>query len=109
MNGNRQYGRAALRQRLLVERDVRLEPTRISADDRERQRKLVTRRANDGLGTSADADPRPESVVGPGKDFLALERRTRRAVPVHWLTRVIVPQQRREEIELVLEEDFVFR
>src|SRR5215203_3933684 len=84
MYGDRQLGTAELLERLAVEIDVRLEPFRVAADDRQRQGEAVARRPDDRLGTAADADPCAQRPVLDGRiDDLALQRWAGGPAPRH--------------------------
>src|SRR5919107_3666725 len=97
-----------LAERPMVELDVGLEPPRIAADDRQRERKAIARRANHRLRAAADTDPGAKRrVLDPRKDADAFERRTYSPFPPHRLTGPISIPQRREDCELLLEQDVV--
>src|SRR5688572_28995736 len=57
MNANRQLWRSQLCECAAVQIDVRLEPRRAAADDREGQWQPMLCRAHDRLGAATDADP----------------------------------------------------
>ena len=78
VHGDRQLGCAELRQRPLVEVDVRREARGLAADDRQHQREAVLRRAHDGLRAAADADPRAAGARSRSADRRA-GRSARRA------------------------------
>ena len=62
-------------QRAVVEVDERAEAGGGAADDREHEAVAVAGGADDGLGRSADSDPRLETVLGLREDVASVERR----------------------------------
>ena len=63
VHGDRLRLVAELLERLVIQIDVRPEARRAAADDRQRQRQAVARRAHHRLGTAADADPRAQRAL----------------------------------------------
>src|SRR5262245_14443848 len=106
MDGDRLHGLPELLERAVIELDVWQEPSRAAANDRERERQTVPRRAYDRLGTPADADPCPQlAVLNRRVDLLVRERgpcltrpRDRRLV-----------EQLHEQFEFLLEQLVVVR
>ena len=89
----------------MVELDVGREAAGVAADDGEGEREAVARRAHDGLGAAADADPGPERrVLHRRIDADALERRAHRPLPMDRLAGPVGVPQGREDRELLLEQ-----
>ena len=106
MHGDRQRGLAELRKGAVIEIDIGTEARRIAADDGERQRQLVARRAHDRFRAAADADPGAQRrALDRREDALVLQRRPRLALPRDG----VGADERGEEVELVLEQDLVLR
>ena len=106
MHGDRQRRLAELREGAVIEIDIGTEARRVAADDGERQRQFVARRAHDRFRAAADADPGAQRLaLDRRKDALVLQRRPRPALPGHG----VGADQRGKEVELVLEQHFVLR
>jgi hypothetical protein len=108
VDANGQRIDTALRERAVVEIDVRREPERVTADDREHERHSVPGRSHNRLGAAADADPRREATALGGRIHAQpVERRARLPAPRHRRTRPIRLEERGEQLELLLEQRLV--
>src|ERR1700722_15229819 len=103
MNADRLRRLAELRKGAMIENNQRQKPLGIPADDGEHQRQIVARGADDRFRAAADADPSSElAAFDRRKDALVVQRRAYRTLPGHGLPL----EQRREQIELFLEQFF---
>src|SRR5665213_4129242 len=97
-------GPAELLTGTVVEIDIGHEALWIAADDGKHQREVVTGGANDRFRAAADTDPGfQRAAFERGKHPLITQGRARMTAP----SNLVITDQRGEQIELFLEQDFV--